>query len=100
MLEFALAHWVNYAPLLRLLRLGKAISAPQKQVGAMNRAYRMRGLMMKGWQAFLLLGGVRRLTGYSAAKRLAAVEEQIAAAEEVLAELRAEADALRKQAPL
>lgn len=96
-LEFALTHWVNAAPLARLLRLGRALSAPQAKVGALNRAYRLRGLMTKGWQAFLLLEGVRRLTGGGPDKRLRKLEEQIADAEEALAELRAEAEGLRKR---
>ncbi len=96
--EFALTHWVDAAPAARLLRLGKALTAPQRQVGALNKAYRLRGLMMKAWQAFLLLEGVSRLTGATPAKRLRKLEERIEAAEEALAELRAEAEELRKRA--
>ena len=97
-LEFALTHWVNVAPVARLLRVGRGLSAPQKQVGALNKAYRLRGLMMKAWQAFLLLEGVSRLTGHTPAKRLRKLEERIEAAEEALAELKAEAAALRARA--
>lgn len=96
--EFALTHWVNAAPVARLLRLGKALSAPHQKVGAMNKVYRLRGLMMKAWQAFLLLEGVSRLTGFTPEKRLRKLEERIAAAEEALADLRAEAEGLRKRA--
>lgn len=95
--EFALTHWVNAAPLARVFQLGRALSAPQQQVGALNRVYRFRGLMMKGWQAFLLLEGVSRLTGFTPERRLRALEERIEAAEGALAELRAEADDLRKR---
>ena len=98
LLEFTLTHWVNVAPAARLLRLGRALAAPQQKVGALNKAYRLRGLMMKGWQAFLLLEGVSRLTGFTPEKRLRRLEERIEAAEEALAELRAEAEALRKRA--
>ncbi|HET6572119.1 MAG TPA: hypothetical protein VFG68_00830 [Fimbriiglobus sp.] len=94
-LEFVLTRWLDAAPLLRLLRLGRALG-PQ-QIGAMGKAYRLRGLMTKGWHAFLLLEGMSRLTGNSPAKRLRKVEEQIAELEEQIAELRAEADDLRKK---
>jgi hypothetical protein len=94
-LEFVLYQWVEAAPLLRLLRLGRALG-PQ-QIGAMGKAYRLRGLMTKGWHAFLLLEGMARLTGNSPAKRLRKVEEQIAELEEQIADLRAEADDLRKK---
>lgn len=95
--EFALTHWVNLAPLARLFKLGRALAAPHQKVGALNKAYRLRGLMMKGWQAFLLLEGVSRLTGFTPEKRLRKLEERIEAAEEALAELRAEAEELRKR---
>lgn len=95
--EFVLTHWVNVAPLARLFRLGRALAAPQQKVGALNKAYRLRGLMMKGWQAFLLLEGVSRLTGYTPEKRLRKLEERIEAVEDTLADLRAEAEELRRQ---
>ena len=94
-LEYVLTRWVDAAPLLRLLRLGRAVG-PQ-QLGAMGKAYRLRGLMTKGWHAFMLLEGMARLTGNSPPKRLRKVEEQIAELEEQIAELRAEADDLRKR---
>ncbi|MCZ2340488.1 MAG: hypothetical protein LC104_01670 [Bacteroidales bacterium] len=94
-LEFILTRWVDAAPLARLLRLGRVI-APE-QIAKMNKLYRLRGLMMKGWYAFLLLGGMARITGNSAEKRLLRLEVQIAELEEQLAELQQEADELRKQ---
>jgi hypothetical protein len=94
-LEYVLTSWVDAAPLMRLLRLGRAIG-PQ-QLGAMGKAYRLKGLMTKGWHAFMLLEGMARLTGNSPPKRLRKVEEQIAELEEQLADLRAEADDLRKK---
>jgi hypothetical protein len=94
-LEYVLTHWVDAAPLMRLLRLGRAIG-PQ-QLGAMGKAYRLKGLMTKGWHAFMLLEGVARLTGNSPPKRLRRIEEQIAELEEQIADLRAEADDLRKR---
>jgi hypothetical protein len=94
-LEFVLKRWVDAAPLLRLLRLGRAVGP--EQLGAMGKAYRLRGLMTKGWHAFLLLEGVSRMTGNTPAKRLRKVEDQIAELEDQIAELRAEADDLRKK---
>lgn len=97
-LEVVLTHWVDAAPLARLLRLGRAL-APD-QLGQLGRAYRLRGLVMKGWHAFLVLEGIARITGNTAEKRLRRVEGQIALLEEQLAELRAEADEIRKQLPV
>jgi len=94
-LEFLLTRWVDAAPLARLLRLGRAF-APD-QIARMGKVYRLRGLMMKGWHAFLLMEGITRLMGNSAAKRLTALEKQIADLEEQLTELRKEADELRKR---
>jgi hypothetical protein len=94
-LEYLLTSWVDAAPLLRLLRLGRAIG-PQ-QIGAMSRMYRLRGLLTKGWHAFMLLEGVARITGNTPEKQLRRIEDQIAGLEEQLAELRDEADGLRKK---
>jgi hypothetical protein len=94
LLEFALASWADAGPLARLVRLSRAVGP--KQVAALSKVYRFRGLMAKGWQAFLLLGGVGRLLGGGRKARLAAVEARIALLEEELADLRAEADELRK----
>jgi len=93
-LEFILTRWVDAAPLARLFKLGRALS-PQ-QLGAMGKAYRLRGLMMKGWHAFLLLEGVARILGTPPEKRLRKIENQIANLEEELRELRTQALALRK----
>jgi voltage-gated potassium channel len=94
-LEFVLTKVVDVAPLARLLRLGRAVG-PQ-QLGALSRAYRLRGLMMKGWHAFLLLEGVSRIIGNSPEKRLRRIEGQIADLEEQIAELRREADETRRR---
>ncbi|MBX9628716.1 MAG: hypothetical protein K2X82_33290 [Gemmataceae bacterium] len=95
-LEVILTRVVDAAPLARLLRLGRALSP--EQLTAVNRAYRLRGLMMKGWQAFLLVGGVNRFLGNAGAARLRAVEAEIAELEDRLAELRKEAEGLRAKA--
>ena len=97
-LEVVLTHWVDAAPLARLLRLGRVL-APD-QLGQIGRAYRLRGLLMKGWHAVLLFEVVARVTGNSPEKRLRKVEEQIADLEEQVAELRAHAVELRKQVPV
>lgn len=93
-LEFILTHWVDAAPLARMLRLSRAI-APE-QLAKLGQMYRLRGLLMKGWHAFMLLEGVTRLIGNTKEKRLEKLERQIAELEEDLAELRREADELRQ----
>ncbi len=93
MLEFALTRLVDAAPLARLLRLGRALSP--EQLARMQRLYRLRGLMMKAWGAFLLLGGMKRIFGQSPEKRLRVVEERMAEMEAELSELRKEATELR-----
>jgi hypothetical protein len=93
MLEFVLTRWVDAAPLARLLRAGRALSP--EQFARMQRLYRLQGLATKAWHAFLLLGGISRLIGYTPEKRLAQLEEQIADLEDQLKDARAEADALR-----
>ena len=97
MLEFILTKWVDAAPLARLLRLGRALSP--EQIGRMQQLYRLRGLMTKAWQAFLLLGGMGRLVGNRAEKRLKMIDEQIAVLEEQIAELRKEAGEVRATLP-
>ena len=94
MFEFLLAQ-LQWTPLARLLRLTRAIG-PQ-QLGKMSRMYRLRGLLIKGWQAMMLFGVVARLTGSTPEKRLRKVQLQIEAIEEQLADLREqEATALQE----
>lgn len=93
-LEFLLTRWVDASPLLRLLRIGRAIG-PQ-QISPLTKMYRLRGVMMKGWQAFLLLESVARLTGNTPDKRLRKIELEIEDLETQLAELHEEAVRLRK----
>ncbi len=95
MLEFVLTRWVDVAPLARLLRLGRAIGP--EQLGPLSRMYRLRGLLMKGWHAFLLLDAMARITGNTPEKRLRKIEESIADLEEQIAELEREAEELRKK---
>ena len=85
MFEFLLAQ-LQWTPLARLLRLTRAIG-PQ-QLGKMSRMYRLRGLLIKGWQAMMLFGVVARVTGGTPEKRLQKLLLQIEALEEQLADLR------------
>lgn len=94
MLEFILTKWVDAAPLARLLRLGRALSP--EQIGRMQQLYRLRGMVGKAWQAFMLLGGLGRIIGDRPEKRLRRIEEQIANLEEQIAELKQQADEVRK----
>lgn len=98
MLEFMLTQWVDAAPLARLLRLGRALSPAQ--IDGMERVYRLRGLLTRAWEAFLILGGLGRLLGDRDARRLRQVERQMAELEERLADLRNEADELRAKTVL
>jgi hypothetical protein len=95
MLEFVLTKWVDAAPIARLLRLGRALSP--EQITAMQRVYRLRGLLTKGWQAFLVLGGMNRILGNAEERRLRVVENEIAELEQHLTELRTEAEELREK---
>jgi hypothetical protein len=97
-LEFLLTQWAGAAPVMRLLRLQKAMS-PQA-LARMGKLYRMRGVMMRGWQAVLMAGGLARLMGQSPQKRLAAIEATIEELEEQLTTLRAEAEEIRRELPL
>jgi hypothetical protein len=95
MLEFALTALADAAPVARLLRLTRA-AAPE-QLARMGQMYRLRGLLIKGWRAALVLRLVARLTGNTPAKQLRQLECRIAEAEALLADLRLQADELRRQ---
>jgi hypothetical protein len=94
-LEFALSTLADAAPVARLLRLTRAV-APE-QLARMGQMYRLRGLLMKAWRAVLVLRLVAKLTGNTPAKQLRKLEAQIAEAEAALADLRGQADELRRQ---
>lgn len=94
-LEFALTALADAAPVARLLRLTRA-AAPE-QLARLGQVYRVRGLLLKGWRAALVLRLVARLTGNTPAKQLRRLEARIAEAEAVLADLRDQAEALRRQ---
>jgi len=95
LLEFALSSLAEAAPLARLLRLTRA-AAPE-QIARMGQIYRLRGVVVKGWRAILVLRLVSKITGNSPEKQLLRLEGQIADAEAALAEMRAQADELRQQ---
>ena len=95
MLEFLLTSFADLAPLARLLRLSRA-AAPE-QLARMGQMYRLRGLLIKGWRAVLVLRVVGRLSGNSEERQLQKLEREIAEAEEALTILRSQAAELRKK---
>ena len=95
MLEFFLTSFADLAPLARLLRLSRA-AAPE-QLARMGQMYRLRGLLIKGWRAVLVLRVVSRLTGNNAERQLQKLESEIAEAEEALAIMKTQAAELRKK---
>jgi hypothetical protein len=86
---------VEFMPFFRLLRLGRLFQL--QQFGKMGRVYRLRGLSMKAWRAFLVLEVVQRLTGQRIETRLKRLRELLAAKEEEIADLRNEIAGLEKQ---
>ena len=82
MLESILTAWADAAPLARLLRLSRAM-APEQLV-RMGQIYRLRGLLIKGWRAVLVLRVVAKLTGNTEEKQLRKLESEIAEAEATL----------------
>jgi hypothetical protein len=94
-LEFALHLWADAGPVARLLRVARSLGPDQ--LARMGRLYRLRGLMMKGWQALLAIEVLARLIGQTPKRRLKAVEEKIEVLEEQLAEMKQEAERLRDQ---
>lgn len=92
-LEFILTAWADAAPLARLMRLTRAM-APE-QLARMGQMYRLRGLLMKGFRAVLVLRVISKLTGNTLTKQLRSLEVQIAERELALNDLRAQADIVR-----
>jgi hypothetical protein len=78
------------------MRLTRAVSAPD-QLARLGQIYRLRGLLTKGWRAILVLRLVTKLTGNTPAKQLERLESLIADREMELAELRSQAEQLKKQ---
>jgi hypothetical protein len=95
LLEFARSALADLAPVARLLRLTRAVA--HEQLARMGQMYRVRGLIAKGWRAVLVLRVVARLTGNTPEKQLRKLEGQIAEADSLLADLRNQAEELRRQ---
>jgi hypothetical protein len=95
LLEFALSQLAEAAPLARLLRLTRAVGPDQ--LARMSQVYRLRGLVMKGWRALLVLRLVAKVTGNTPEKQFRRLQAEIAEAEAALADLRAQAEELRRQ---
>jgi voltage-gated potassium channel len=96
-LSYCLAHWIDLAivllpivqflPLMRALRLTRLLQ--EERLASWGVVYRLEGLALKAWQAFLLLQILQRLSR-SPEKRLKRLEELLAIKEE-------EIDALRRE---
>lgn len=91
--EFILTHWVDAAPLARLLRLSRAISP--EQVAQLARLYRLRGLLMRAWHAFMILEVVSRILGNSEERRIAKLRAQIEEKNREIADLEEQIGELR-----
>lgn len=92
-------HWIDVAvillPLVAFLRVGRLGRLLRlQQVTKTARVYRLRGTLMKLWQALLLIDAVDRMVRGAPPKRLVRLRAQVEALEEQLAELRAEIAAL------
>jgi voltage-gated potassium channel len=100
--RYCLLHWIDVAivvlpafetlPLFRLLRLGRLLRLDQ--LLRWGRLYRLKGLLARGWRAFLLLQVLQRLTGRSLESQLRRQLELLRAKEEELADLRRDIEEL------
>lgn len=79
---------VDFLPLLRLWQLARLVQL--NQISRLGRLYRLRGLMYKGWRAFLLLEMINRLLGNYKERRLKKLRDMVAAREVELQEMRQE----------
>jgi voltage-gated potassium channel len=80
------------APLLRSMRILQL-----SQLSRMGRVYRMQGLALKAWRAFLVLEIIQRVIGRPLEKQLQQLEELLLAKEEEVKELRQEIANLKKR---
>lgn len=94
-LRYCQQHWIDLAiiclPLLafaRALRFGRLLRL--QQVMKASRVYRLRGLMMRGYRAVLILNVIRHIVPERPAARLAWLREQLMEREEELAQMRQE----------
>lgn len=83
---------VQFVPLLRLVSMLRL-----NQLTRMGRVYRLQGLALRAWRAFLVLEVVQRISGRSLEKRLRQLEQLLAAKEEEVVELRQEIEDLKKR---
>lgn len=79
---------VDALPILRLWQLTRVFQL--NQLSRLGRVYRLRGLLMKAWRAFLLLEMISRLLGDYKERRRRKLRDLIAAREIELEELRQE----------
>jgi voltage-gated potassium channel len=97
-LWYCLRHWmdlavvalplVDFLPILRLIRLTRVLEV--QQIMRLGRLFRLRGLLLKIWQAVLLLEMIQRLLGDYKKKRLQRLRDRLVEREEELTELRRE----------
>lgn len=96
--RYVLTHWIDLAiillplvhflPLFRMLRLGRVLRL--EQLSRLGRLYRMQGVALRAWRAFLLLQLIQRILGTSLEKQLERLRELEQAKLEELEELREE----------
>ena len=104
-LHYALTHWIDlliiclpvvqFLPLLRALRLARLLRS--EQLTRLSLTYRMQALILKMWQAFLMLQLIQRLIGWSLEKRLNGLQGQLDLKMEELDDLRAEIEEVRQK---
>jgi voltage-gated potassium channel len=102
-LSYCLAHWIDLAiivlpivqflPLMRTLRLTRLLR--EERLASWGAVYRLEGLALKAWQAFLLLQILQRLTR-SPEKRLKRLEALLAIKVEEIEILRSEIAEVRQ----
>lgn len=95
--QYCKEHWVDLAiillPLLafcRMLRLGGLLRYQTQ----FSRAYRLRGVLARGWRALLVLNAIQRLIAGPPARRCEKLRMLIAQKEAELSELRVELEGL------
>jgi voltage-gated potassium channel len=86
---------VDFLPVLRLVRLTSVLEI--QQITRVGRMLRLRGLLLKSWQAVLLMEMIQRLLGDYKRKRLQRLRELVAAHEADLVELRREIVVLEEE---
>jgi voltage-gated potassium channel len=104
-LYFCLEHWIDLAiivlpifsflPIMRVLRLGRVIRL--EQLARLGRLYRMQGVALRAWRAFLVLELLNRLLGLTPETQLERLREMAETKEEELAELRHEIEQLEAE---